>query len=82
MVADPSHLAPAISFMYLTSTVALTIGLPLSNAVMQAVLRRALKGRLLGLGVGAGEVVKVPMLSSLGVSCFPLPFLDGVLCHP
>ncbi|KAH6623799.1 major facilitator superfamily domain-containing protein [Chaetomium tenue] len=59
VVADPAHLAPAISFMYLTSTVALTIGLPLSNAVMQAVLRRVLEGRLLGLGVGRGEVVRI-----------------------
>ncbi|KAK3291893.1 major facilitator superfamily domain-containing protein [Chaetomium fimeti] len=59
VVADPSHLAPAISFMYLISTVALTIGLPLSNAVMQTVLRRVLRGRLLGLGVGAGEVAKI-----------------------
>lgn len=45
--------------MYLTSTVALTIGLPLSNAVMQAVLRRVLEGRLLGLGVEVGEVFRV-----------------------
>ncbi|KAH6847089.1 major facilitator superfamily domain-containing protein [Chaetomium sp. MPI-CAGE-AT-0009] len=59
VVADPAHLAPAISFMYLTSTVALTIGVPLSNAVMQAVLRRVLRGRLLALGVGGAEVVKI-----------------------
>jgi hypothetical protein len=57
--------------MYLTSTVALTIGLPLSNAVMQAVLRRALEGRLLGLGVGAEEVVKVCALTFFSF----LPFL-------
>ncbi|KAK4038051.1 major facilitator superfamily domain-containing protein [Parachaetomium inaequale] len=59
VIADPSHLAPAISFMYLTSTVALTIGVPLSNAVMQSVLRRSLAGRLFALGVGGEEVKKI-----------------------
>lgn len=63
VIAHPSHLAPAISFMYLTTTVALTIGLPLSDAVMRGVLRRVLEGRLIGLGLGVGEVRKVGLLS-------------------
>ena len=67
--------------MYLTSTVALTIGLPLANAVMQAVLRRALRGRLLGLGVGAGEVVMVGALafSLFSVSLFACVFFLRLL---
>ncbi|KAK4246514.1 major facilitator superfamily domain-containing protein [Corynascus novoguineensis] len=56
---DPSHLAPAISFMYLTTTVAITLGVPLSNAVLQAALRRSLAGRLLGLGFAGDEIAKI-----------------------
>ncbi|KAL2264168.1 hypothetical protein VTK26DRAFT_1286 [Humicola hyalothermophila] len=52
-------LAPAISFMYLSSTVAITIGLPLANAVMQTGLRAGLSGRLVRLGLGADEVSKI-----------------------
>ncbi|KAK4142884.1 major facilitator superfamily domain-containing protein [Dichotomopilus funicola] len=59
VIAHPSHLAPAISFMYLTTTVALTIGLPLSDTVMRGVLRRGLRGRLVGLGLGGEEVGKI-----------------------
>ncbi|KAH6615459.1 major facilitator superfamily domain-containing protein [Chaetomium sp. MPI-SDFR-AT-0129] len=59
VIAHPSHLAPAISFMYLTTTVALTIGLPLSDTVMRGVLKRGLRGRLVGLGLGGGEVKQI-----------------------
>ncbi|KAK3904695.1 major facilitator superfamily domain-containing protein [Staphylotrichum tortipilum] len=59
VITDPTHLAPAISFMYLSSTLAVTVGLPLSNAVMQTVLRRTLRERLFGLGLGGEEVGKI-----------------------
>lgn len=52
-------MAPAISFMYLSSTVAVTIGLPLGNAVMQTGLRGSLTGRLRGMGLIGEEVSKV-----------------------
>jgi hypothetical protein len=68
--------------MYLTSTVALTIGLPLSNAVMQSVLRRSLAGRLFALGVGREEVAKVrtPSHSFLLFTTSPVFGFRGVLC--
>ncbi|KAL2163608.1 hypothetical protein VTH06DRAFT_5666 [Thermothelomyces fergusii] len=56
---DPSHLAPAISFMYLTTTVAITLGVPLSNAVMQGALRRSLWRKLLALGVAGTEIAEI-----------------------
>ncbi|KAG7284035.1 hypothetical protein NEMBOFW57_010394 [Staphylotrichum longicolle] len=59
VISDPSHLAPAISFMYLSSTLSLTVGLPLSNSVMQTVLRRTLRARLLDLGMEVGEISKI-----------------------
>jgi len=49
-VIDPAHAAPATAFMYLSTTVCMTIGLPFSNAIMQASLRAGLERRLLGLG--------------------------------
>jgi hypothetical protein len=63
VIAEPSHLAPAISFMYLTSTIGLTIGVPLANAVTQTVLRRRLGKRLLVLGLKSEEVRKVSTVS-------------------
>jgi hypothetical protein len=45
--------------MYLSSTIAVTLGLPLSNAVMQGALRRTLRARLLGLGFGVGDITEV-----------------------
>ena len=45
--------------MYLSSTLSVTVGLPLSNAVMQTVLRRTLRAKLLDLGMGVAEVAKV-----------------------
>lgn len=77
VIQDPSHLAPAISFMYLSSTLAVTLGLPLSNAVMQAVLRRTLRGRLLGLGFELGAIAEVRALFLLFLSC--LVVLLGLL---
>ncbi|AEO60122.1 hypothetical protein MYCTH_2129215 [Thermothelomyces thermophilus ATCC 42464] len=56
---DPSHLAPAISFMYLTTTIAITLGVPLSNAVMQSALRRSLWRRLIALGLDGDEIAKI-----------------------
>ncbi|KAL2179355.1 major facilitator superfamily domain-containing protein [Thermothelomyces heterothallicus CBS 202.75] len=56
---DPSHLAPAISFMYLTTTIAITLGVPLSNAVMQSALRRSLWRRLIALRLGGDEIAKI-----------------------
>ncbi|KAK0716684.1 major facilitator superfamily domain-containing protein [Apiosordaria backusii] len=58
-VVDPAHAAPSISFMYLSSTVALTMGLSVSNAVMKAALRRTLFNRLAGLGFGGVEIAKI-----------------------
>ncbi|KAM7211592.1 Major facilitator superfamily domain containing protein [Rhypophila decipiens] len=59
VVVDPAHMAPAVSFMYLTTTVWTTIGLPLSNTVMQTALKWSLSDRLLDLGFGAAEVQKI-----------------------
>lgn len=63
-------MAPAVSFMYLSSTVALTVGVPISNAVTQAVVRRSLGRRLPALGLGAAEVREVCsllLLTLLGI---------------
>ncbi|KAK3321999.1 major facilitator superfamily domain-containing protein [Apodospora peruviana] len=59
VVVDPAHMAPAISFMYLTTTVWLTIGLPVSNSIMQTALRWTLQSRLLALGFGATEIQQI-----------------------
>lgn len=59
VVIDPAHMAPATSFMYLSTTVWITIGLPISNAAMQAALRSGLQTRLLGLGLGSKDILKV-----------------------
>lgn len=58
-VVDAAHMAPAISFMYLSSAIAATIGMPVSYAVMQAGLRRSLNGRLPALGLGPDEGQRV-----------------------
>ncbi|AEO67840.1 uncharacterized protein THITE_2116958, partial [Thermothielavioides terrestris NRRL 8126] len=58
-VVDPAHTAPAISFMYLTTTIAVTLGLPVANAVMQAALRRSLGARLPALGLAPDEVRRI-----------------------
>ena len=54
--------------MYLSSTLAVTLGLPLSNAVMQTVLRRTLRSRLLGLGFELGAIAEVRALFLLFLS--------------
>ncbi|KAK1753398.1 major facilitator superfamily domain-containing protein [Echria macrotheca] len=59
VVIDPAHLAPAVSFMYLSTTVWMTIGLPVSNAVMGVSLRRTLEARLVGLGLGRPEILQI-----------------------
>ncbi|KAL1835490.1 hypothetical protein VTJ49DRAFT_6627 [Mycothermus thermophilus] len=59
VIADPAHLAPAISFMYLSSTLAVTLGLPIVNAVLQASLESSLARRLVALGLGSGEVAEI-----------------------
>ncbi|KAK3320358.1 major facilitator superfamily domain-containing protein [Cercophora scortea] len=59
VVIDPAHMAPAISFMYLSTTVFITIGLPLSNAIMHAPLRWGLQNRLLALGMSGAEIRKI-----------------------
>ncbi|KAK3689680.1 major facilitator superfamily domain-containing protein [Podospora appendiculata] len=59
VVIDPAHMAPAISFMYLSTTVFITIGLPLSNAIMHAPLRWGLQSRLLALGLSGAEIQKI-----------------------
>ena len=93
VIQDPSHLAPAISFMYLSSTLAVTLGLPLGNAVMQTVLRRTLRARLLGLGFELGAIAEVSVLfllihrnhvltiHSRGIDCRKHSLRRG-LCRP
>ncbi|EGS19311.1 uncharacterized protein CTHT_0047650 [Thermochaetoides thermophila DSM 1495] len=58
-VVDQSHMAPAISFMYLSSTLGVTAGLPVINAVLQTALRRSLGWRLPALGLGGEEARKI-----------------------
>ncbi|KAL2268224.1 hypothetical protein VTJ83DRAFT_3070 [Remersonia thermophila] len=58
-IADPAHLAPAISFMYLSTTLAVTLGLPIVNAVLQSFLEKSLVRRLVALGLGRREIAKV-----------------------
>ena len=58
-VIDPAHMAPAVSFMYLMQTVSSTIGLPAAYAIMQTVLRKSLRIRLLELGYSSVEVAEV-----------------------
>jgi hypothetical protein len=45
--------------MYLSSTLSITLGLPLINAVLQTTLQQSLVKRLVALGLGAGDVAKV-----------------------
>ncbi|KAK3367517.1 major facilitator superfamily-domain-containing protein [Podospora didyma] len=59
VVAHPSHMAPAIAFMYLSSTVCFTIGLAVVNAVLQSTLRAYLESRLLVLGLSAFEIQRI-----------------------
>ncbi|KAM7184561.1 Major facilitator superfamily domain containing protein [Naviculisporaceae sp. PSN 640] len=59
VVVDPAHMAPAVSFMYLTTTVWTTIGLPLSNTIMQTALRWTLRERLLDIGLETAEIQKI-----------------------
>ncbi|KAK0648884.1 major facilitator superfamily domain-containing protein [Cercophora newfieldiana] len=56
VVIDPAHMAPAVSFMYLSTTVWITIGLPVSSAAMQASLRSTLQTRLLKLGLSGKDM--------------------------
>jgi hypothetical protein len=49
--------------MYLSSTIAVTLGLELSNAVLQTFLRRSLWGRLIALGLGGDEIQRVSSTS-------------------
>ncbi|KAK3989764.1 major facilitator superfamily domain-containing protein [Cladorrhinum sp. PSN332] len=58
-VVDPAHMAPAVSFMYLSSTIALTMGLSVSSAVEGVTLRWMLGHKLAGLGLGAEEIQKI-----------------------
>ncbi|KAK1833433.1 major facilitator superfamily-domain-containing protein [Podospora conica] len=59
VIADPAHMSPAVSFMYLSGTVSITIGLAVSNAAMQSTLRRTLLARLVALGLGDGAVQEI-----------------------
>ncbi|KAK0610573.1 major facilitator superfamily domain-containing protein [Bombardia bombarda] len=59
VVVDPAHIAPAISFMYLSTGVWYTMGLAVSNAIMQTNLRWGLARRLLELGLSTEEIQKV-----------------------
>ncbi|KAK3346162.1 major facilitator superfamily domain-containing protein [Lasiosphaeria hispida] len=59
VVIDPAHMAPAISFMYLSTTVFMTIGLPISSAAMQSALRSSLEARLVRLGLDSVEVQQI-----------------------
>jgi len=45
--------------MYLAQNVATTIGLPVSSAITQTILRWTLEGRLLGLGMNEEETAKI-----------------------
>lgn len=63
VVVDPAHMAPAVSFLYLTSTVWTTIGLPLSNTVMQTALKWSLNDRLSSLGLAPWEAQKVRLIT-------------------
>jgi hypothetical protein len=45
--------------MYLSTSVGVTLGLPLSGAVLQEVLRGSLRARLVALGVGGDEIKRV-----------------------
>ena len=56
-------MAPAISFMYLSTTLGVTAGLPVINAVLQTALRSSLGWRLPALGLEGEEVRKVSFLS-------------------
>ncbi|KAK1763022.1 major facilitator superfamily domain-containing protein [Phialemonium atrogriseum] len=51
VVVDPTHMASAISMMYLSTTICTMTGLVSASAVMQGTLRRGLESRLLGLGL-------------------------------
>ncbi|KAK0713926.1 major facilitator superfamily domain-containing protein [Lasiosphaeria miniovina] len=58
-VVDPAHMAPAVAFMYLSSTVWFMVGLAATNAVLQTTLRRSLLRRLLAIGLDHAAIQKI-----------------------
>lgn len=78
VVIPPTHLAPAISFMYLSTTIFLTIGLPISNAAMQSALIKSLTSRLLELDLTPDALHEVRFPDPLPL--FP-PLLCGLFLH-
>lgn len=58
-VVDVAHIAPAVSFMYLSTTVASTAGLCVSGAVEGAAVRRILHNKLVDLGFGAEKIRQI-----------------------
>ncbi|KAK3361991.1 major facilitator superfamily domain-containing protein [Lasiosphaeria ovina] len=58
-VVDPAHMAPAVAFMYLSSTVWFMVGLAATNAVLQTALRRSLLRRLLAIGLDHAAIQKI-----------------------
>jgi predicted MFS family arabinose efflux permease len=77
-VVDAAHMAPAISFMYLSSAIAVTIGMPVSNAVMQTALRWSLNTRLPALGLGSEEIRKVTLRIMNKISNLSDIWLTGI----
>ncbi|KAK4223966.1 major facilitator superfamily domain-containing protein [Podospora fimiseda] len=72
-VVDPAHTAPAVSFMYLSSTIALTMGLSVSSAVEGVALRWMLNHKLADLGFGAEEIRKI-----IGDAISDVDFVDRI----
>lgn len=58
-VIDPAHIAPAISVLYLSGTVAMIIGLASVSAVMQQTLKVGLSRRLIDLDLDPVQREKV-----------------------
>lgn len=50
-VVDPNYMAPAVSMMYMSTTICMMTGLVSSSAVMQGALRHGLENRLRNLGL-------------------------------
>lgn len=60
VAVDKSHIAPAVSMLYLAQGFGIVVGLAASSAVFQAGLRSTLEGRLIYLHLDAGVRDEVP----------------------
>lgn len=71
---DKSHIAPAVSMLYLAQGFGTVVGLAVSSAVYQAGLRSTLEGRLIYMNLDPGVRDEVRLhLSSACINRYTAP---------